>query len=185
MFLDTHKAFTCWLIHNLALPLELKCDSDFGYKCVLDHINNVPKNNLPKGFMEHLEDCWVCMSRIVFFLTAKRRLYSNMNIEYISPISETQIIENLRERDAKCSDSIDISKEWVVSKMNHIGEKSYLWIEDGRLCLTIPKWTLRKLIRLDPRDIIPNDVPVVSISYPIGGNNNPLWILLYQISPWK
>ncbi len=157
-----NKEFACWLVQNLSQPLGLRCVYGFKSSDVVALIN---KKGSP-GFEKHLNNdrCWICLSRIIFFITVNEFL---RNISGATTGIYGETIYHYLKKIKGLSDSSDVmvSPIWFKARIHYVGEETHIWLENGRICIEIVEpLGKRKASLLSSSK--PINTPSIAIGYP-------------------
>jgi hypothetical protein len=119
------------------------------------------------GFEKHLNNdcCWVCLSRVVLFVTVSEFLH---RLSITSGIYGEAVHRYLKKiNELSSSSDVRVSPIWLKARINYIGEETHIWLENGRICIEIvePLGKKRKA-SLIPNSIRQTDAPSIAIGYP-------------------
>lgn len=115
--------FVSHLVRDLTQPLGLKCITGFESKDVVSFING----NYSSEFEDHLNDCWICLGRILLFIKIGKLLHKMMNTSG----DFHRLTASCLERIEKASEQeIEVSRKWLHDRINHVGEEAHIWLKD-------------------------------------------------------
>ncbi len=146
------KESSDWLICNFSYPLGLRCIHGFRASDVVHFINGKGSSR----FEEHVNhDCWVCLARILLFTEIGKNLCKVLSIH----INCARVQRYLKKIWRSSPSDVKVNPIWFKAKRRYIGEKTYVWLENGKIHL--------KIIKQSEKDLAPLiDVPSLVIYFP-------------------